>query len=382
MPDSRRALWAIFVSTFASLCGFFMLLPLLVLRLSERGLEPWLVGAYTALMWLGIFLITPWAGGIVARLGRRQAFILSSALPFVAALGFLTTDILAFWALFFLLDGMASGVRWVLGEATIAELAPPDKRGRIVGLFETMVGLTFVVGPLLLQVTGTEGQAGFVVAAGLAALGLALTLMLPTLPPMASEHNTHTGLKGTWRAMAAAPAVMIAGFVGGFFESGLTGLLPLLGLALGWSAALATALVASSGLGSAVAMVPVGEAADRLGLRPVSIACAAVTLLGSLLLPWAAQTPGLAWAIAFIWGGAGGALYTLAMIDIGHRLSGIALINTTGVLIMAYTAGGIIAPVAGGWAMQFDERWGLAGLLAGVATLGLIALVSHRRETH
>ena len=34
----------------------------------------------------------------------------------------------------------------------------------------------------------------------------------------------------------------------------------------------------------------------------------------------------------FLWGGAGGSLYTLAMIDIGARESGVTLVNSTAVL--------------------------------------------------
>jgi MFS family permease len=379
-----RAIILLFASTFLSLCGFFMLIPLLVIRMNGMGLGAAEIGAITALVWLGIFAITPWAGRLVQVLGRRRTFVVSAGIPFAAALGFLLTETLWVWGLLLLLDGMASGVRWVLSEATMAELAPPERRGRIVGLFETMVGATFVVGPLILQLTGTEGLTGFAAGAALAGLGFGLTLLLPGLPEMdaAQANSPHTGLRGTWAAMAAAPAVMIAGFVGGFFESGLTGILPLLGLSLGWAAGLATALVAASGLGSSVAMVPVGEAADRFGLRKVSLLCAWLTLAASLSLPLATSQPNLAWGIAFLWGGAGGALYTLAMVNIGHRLQGLALINTTGVLIMAYTAGGIVAPILGGAALQWMPQWGLAALLIAVSVAGVLALWFQRPAQH
>ena len=54
---------------------------------------------------------------------------------------------------------------------------------------------------------------------------------------------------------------MLAGFVGGFFESGLTSTLPLYGLALGLGATAAALLVSASGLGSALMMLKLQLAA-------------------------------------------------------------------------------------------------------------------------
>jgi hypothetical protein len=109
--------------------------------------------------------------------------------------------------------------------------------------------------------------------------------------------------------------------------------------------------------------------------------CAAITLLASAALPWIAQSPWLAWPVAFAWGGAGGCLYTLAMIDIGARERGIRLVNHTAVLVMAYTLGGVLAPSLGGAALQWAPTHGFALLLLGVAALCLALLVRTRART-
>jgi MFS family permease len=374
----RRGLWAIFVSTFIELTGYFMLLPLLVVTLTQRGVEAGLVGLFSAAGWLGIFAATPLTARWVEQLGKRNALIVSAGVPLACMAGIVLTQSLALWAVLYLISGMASALRWIVAEATVAELAPDARRGRIVGLFETMIGATFVLGPALLTLTGTQGRAPFVVALALLALGFAASLWLPHLPHEKSHDGRHLGIAGVWHALKAAPVVMIAGFVGGFFESGITGLLPVWGLALGYSAAVAILLVSASGLGSAVMMIPVGEAADRFSRRAVFITCATVTLLGTLLLPLARDVVWLAWLIAFVWGGAGGALYTLAMIQIGSTHKNTQLVNATAVLVMAYTAGGMSAPVAAGFALQFSPVLGFAVLMASVAFVGLMALLRAR----
>jgi hypothetical protein len=99
--------------------------------------------------------------------------------------------------------------------------------------------------------------------------------------------------------------------------------------------------------------------------------CAWTTLAGTLLIPFVAGQPWLAAPVAFVWGGAGGCLYTLAMIDIGSREQGITLVNSTAVLVMSYTLGGVLAPALGAAALQWSPVLGFPALLVGVAALGV-----------
>jgi MFS family permease len=274
----------------------------------------------------------------------------------------------------------------------VAEFSPPEQRGRWVGIFETMVGSTFVVGPSLLAWIGPQSLGALWTAVALMLSGLLWSLMIPPLPPEHDAHEAEVGWRGVWRALREHPVIMLAGFTGGFFESGLTSILPLYGLALGLGAAAAALLVSASGLGSSLLMLPAGLMADRLGhhgpggfwgdarqtrLQLMRI-FAAITLAGSLLLPWVADLPWLAWPLAFVWGGAGGCLYTLSMIDIGSRERGITLVNSTAVLVMAYTLGGVLAPALGAAALQWSPRLGFPVLLLAVAVAGLAMLLRAR----
>lgn len=389
---SRLGLASIFGSTFFELTGYFMLAPWLLLRLKGLDLPTWLAGLFAATAWLGIFLVTPFASAVTRALGRRPTLWLSGLVPVLAGLAFGLTDALPLWFAMQLLAGMASGLRWVLAEAVVAEFSPPAQRGRWIGIFETMVGSTFVVGPTLLAWIGPQSLGALWTAVALMLAGLLWSLAIPPLPPEPDAHEAEVGWRGVWRALREHPVIMLAGFTGGFFESGLTAILPLYGLALGLGAAAAALLVSSSGLGSSLLMLPAGLLADRLGrhgpggfwgdarqtwLQLMRI-FAAVTLAGSLLLPWVADQPGLAWPIAFVWGGAGGCLYTLSMIDIGSRERGITLVNSTAVLVMAYTLGGVLAPALGAAALQWSPRLGFPALLLAVAATGLAMLLRAR----
>jgi predicted MFS family arabinose efflux permease len=139
-------------------------------------------------------------------------------------------------------------------------------------------------------------------------------------------------------------------------------------------------------------MLPAGVLADRMAHHPtlrwgddraarltLMRACAMVTLLATLIIPFVAGTPWLAAPVAFLWGGAGGCLYTLAMIDIGSREVGITLVNSTAVLVLSYTLGGVLAPALGAAALQWFPAVGFPALLLLVAGVGVYLL---RRADH
>ncbi|WP_439518053.1 MFS transporter [Hydrogenophaga sp.] len=383
IPHAPLGLFAIFGSTFFQLVGYFMLMPLLLLRLKGDGVSTALAGVFVATGWLGIFAMTPFASAITQRLGRRPSLWLAAFVPVLAIGGFLFSDSLALWFVCIFIEGMAAGLRWVLAEAVVAEFSPSHQRGRNVGIFETMVGTTFVLGPMVLAWAGAQSDAALWIALGFTVLGLGWSLLIPRVPVAADAHSARVGLSGVWHALRAHPLIMTVGFVGGFFESGLTSILPLYGLALGLGATLAALLVSASGLGSAVMMLPAGVLADRMAQHPerrwgddrsarltLMRVCALVTLAATLVIPFVAGTPWLAAPVAFLWGGAGGCLYTLAMIDIGSREEGITLVNSTAVLVLSYTLGGVMAPAWGAAALQWAPTLGFPALLTLVAGAG------------
>ena len=379
--QARLGLVAIFGSTFFELVGYFMLMPLLLLRLKGDGVSNALAGLLAATGWVGVFAITPFASAITQRLGRRPTLWLAALVPVLSTTGFLFTRWLPAWFVFEFVAGAASGLRWVLAEAVVAEFASPRQRGRMVGLFETMVGTTFVIGPALLAAVGAQSALALWLVLASMTIGLVWSLLIPPLPRAHDAHSARVGLHGVWHALRAHPLIMTVGFVGGFFESGLTSILPLYGLSLGLGVTAAALLVSASGLGSALMMLPAGLLADRLGALPrwgdprsARLAlmrwCALVTLAATALIPFVAGTPWLAAAVAFSWGGAGGSLYTLAMIDIGSREQGITLVNSTAVLVLSYTLGGVLAPALGAAMLDWAPMVGFPALLLAVAGPG------------
>jgi hypothetical protein len=69
------------------------------------------------------------------------------------------------------------------------------------------------------------------------------------------------------------------------------------------------------------------------------------------------------------------------MIDIGAREKGITLVNSTAVLVLTYTLGGLVASAASGALIDWSPALGFPAVLIGVASLGLMALLTARRAS-
>ena len=382
---SRQGLLAIFGSTFFQLTGVFMLSPLLLLLLRRADVSNTVAGLFAATSWLGIFIITPFASQLTRRMGRRRALWLASTVPLATAFGFLLTSRLEVWFVLELLASVAGGLRWVLAEAFIAEFTPPDQRGRYIGAYAAMIGLTFVMGPALLAWLGDGSPYALWVVIGFMVVGLAWTALVPRTPPEHDAGSAKVGMAGLWHAVAAHPVIMLAGFVGGFFELGLSSILPLYGLNLGLPTGAATLLVSVSGMGGMALALPGGLLIDRLknpaqGRRTLMLVLVTLLLAASFATLGVHNAPWLVWPVAALWGAAGGNLYTLTMTDISTRETGITLVNSTAVLVLAYTLGALVASSMSGALIDASPWVGFPLVLVMVSGLATAALVRARRK--
>jgi MFS family permease len=379
--------------------GYFMLSPLLVLSLNAKGVPHSVIGLFSAMSWIALLLSAPFAAGWVARLGTQTTLRLCALLPLIAAIMYSLSSALWLWFVIAFTGSLASSLRWICSESTVAALASDETRARWVSAYSSMMGLTFIVGPALLSVLITDkasmnagvnggansgisnsviGQMPWIVALVLIASGAALTFLL-RLPNDDRVSNTasSTPLSDLLNAAKTTPHMVLAGLLGGFFEVGLNGVLPLYGLSLGWSAAQSTVLVSVSAIGGILGVVLTGWATGTRS-RAKLMVMASGLLVFACAMQWAVSAlPQIAWLVVALWGAVGASLYILVMVQVGADYVGQALIQRTALLVMSYTVGGLLAPALGGWALQLSQAHnGLAfQLLTGtVASVGFVVM--------
>lgn len=346
--------------------------PLLSFILERQGTTSGLIGVSAAMTPLGFIVSAPFIPTLVRRFGGGRLAILCS---FLAALTLMTIawtqDVWAWMPLRFLLGFFANPL-YVISETWLITITPAPRRGRIMGLYASIVSGGFAIGPLSLGLVGTQGWPPFMV--GIVAFllcGLIVLAVVPRLPDMPDEGEA-TSVGGFF---ALAPLLLFAVFAAAAFEQSLLSLFAVYGAALGSGEARIASLITCFIAGNAVFQILLGRMAEQTGSMRIMLFCALVALAGCLLMP-ASFNSWLIWPIIFVWGGASFGIYTMALIHLGERFTGQALIAGNAAFALAWGIGGIVGSPATGFTMQLIGYQGLPvslGLLCSALAILLMA---------
>ncbi len=260
---------------------------------------------------------------------------------------------------------------WIVSETWVNALAPDHARGKIIGIYVTVLSGASACGPLLIGAMGVEGMLPFVVSAAI------LALALVPVPIAAAGGNVptfhHREAIPLRQAARQAPIVMAAAIIsGGTTILGMT-LLPVYGVRMGLPEAQAVWLVTALILGGVVAQIPVGHLLDRLPAGRVLMFCGSVQALGAALLPFAIHAGGATiWILLLVWGAFGNGIYTTALTMLGRAFTKEELPSANTTFTLFWELGAFGGPLIGGAAMA---AWNPHGMIAISVTAGLLLVM-------
>ena len=350
------------VSVFAIAQGLSY--PLLSFILQRQGVSPAMIGLSAAMTPVGFILSSPLIPALARRFGAGRTALTCAALSAVvlALIGW-TQNVYLWFPLRFLI-GVVTNPLYVLSEIWVIALAPPARRGRVMGVYSTIISAGFAAGPLCLLAVGTEGWPPFLVGISAFVLcGVCLASVLPRLPKV-DEAGHRVSVLGF---VPLAWLLLFAVVVAAGFEQAALALLPVYGTYHGIAEARMSALLSVMIAGNIAMQVPLGLLAERLTARSVRLVCIATTILGCILLPLLIETP-LIWPMIFVWGAVSYGIYTMSIIELGERFTGSTLIAGNAAFSLMWGVGGISMPPLAGSAMDVLGAGGLP------ITLGLLCL--------
>jgi MFS family permease len=374
LPRSTMGLvWRFAAATTLIVLAFSMAGPVLAISLKQAGYGTAAVGAFAMIQFLLIGLLIPVVPRVLARWGVVRTYRCGCVLELAGSMGYALGDGMLLWSISSVVCGTGAAALWNATEALLAREAPAHKRGRVMGLYQTALGAALALGPFAPALLGTNARPVLWLAAAMVALCCAMALAIPQ--KAAVEPPAHSQ-SGTWHALKTVPALAGIAFTGGVFEAGLSSVSAAHASASGLSLSAAASVAGAIGLGSFLCQYPAGLAADRFKPRAVFSTAACLLLTASLAFALADRAPWLLWGVGLVWGGVGGALYTLSMVRVAHEFAGRATAGGAAAMITGYTLGGTAGPLASGAALQWT---GVAGLSALLSTLALATLLASRQ---
>ena len=278
------------------------------------------------------------------------------------------------WFLLRFITGMAGAVPWVVSETWLNMVATERDRGRIMGIYATVLAAGFAIGPAIIGAVGAEGWLPFLIVALAVGLSILPILLAKNLAPAMPERS-EAPLSDILRAQ---PLVMTAALCGGVMDFALFALLPVYGLRHGLDQASAVFMITVFIGGNVLLQIPIGWLADHTNRLTVLFACILFSLMGALLLPLAISQPILLYWLVFFWGGSLFAIYTIGLGLLGDGFPRVQLAAANVVFVMVYEIGSAGGPTLAGTAIDVFGPEGLTTVVAIAATALAVAFIRLR----
>ncbi len=174
-PTSKYAISFVFITVLLDMVGFGLIMPVLPTLIQSVGhmdiahasfIGGWLFAAFSVTQ----FLFGPTMGNLSDAYGRRPLLLLAVAGLFVDYLIMALAPSIAWLFVGRLFAGFC-GASYVVANAYIADVTPPEGRAKAFGMMGAAFGLGFVIGPAIGGLLGTFGpRVPFYVAAGVSLL--------------------------------------------------------------------------------------------------------------------------------------------------------------------------------------------------------------------
>ena len=342
--------------------AFGMSYPLLSLILESRGVSSDLIGINSAMMPIGILLFAPVIPVVARRFGARNVAIVAALVTALVFLSYRVFDSFGAWFLIRLVQGMSISTLFVLSEAWVVGSTGDHNRGKIVAIYASVLSGSFGAGPLLISFIGIEGWTPFVLGAGVIVAGIIPFIFIQE---DAQPEPEETQPSGVFSFAGKAPMLLAA--VGSFaiFDAASLSLFPVYGVHNGLDIATAANILSAMILGNVVLQFPIGWLCDRYPTRNVMAGCALITAITLALMP-ALLDSVLLWPLLVLMGTTGYGVYTVSLVALGNRFSGIELINGSASFAVVWGFGALIGSISGGMAMLASGVYGLPYSLVAV----------------
>ncbi|MCI3922361.1 MFS transporter [Paenibacillus sp. TRM 82003] len=328
------------------------LLPLLTVLLEKEGVSAGFNGLNSTGLYIGVFATMFFIRRPVSRFGYGPVIAFGLVTAAAATLAFPLWTHMGVWYALRLLVGVGDSALHYATQLWIVTASPEGRRGRTIALYGMCYGIGFSLGPLGLNALrfGTIAPFAIMACTMLAALWLVKGLRSARPEVDASPNAGRSSVPKVYRVAWLA---LVPSFLYGYMESSLNGSFPIYGLRIGFDASQVSFLLLAAGAGSLLLQLPLGTLSDRVGRKPVLLACALLGGCAFLATPLAGNNM---WAAAMLFlaaGGFVGSFFSLGLAYAADLLPRSEMPTANMIATIHFSAGSIFGPYLGGLGIQY-----------------------------
>ncbi|MEH2462952.1 MFS transporter [Nostoc sp.] len=373
----RRNLLILFTAGLLFWSSISSLLPTLPLYIDNVGASKQEIGIVMGSFAIGLLLSRPMLGRLADKDGRKSVLLIGTIVAAIAPFGYLATQSIPLLILVRIFHGISVAAFTTGYSALIADLAPGETRGEIIGYMTLATPLGLAIGPALggyLEATSGYGIL-FLFCAELGFVAL-LEIVQVTNPPVQIQQQTEGNDRNFWQILSS-PRVKVPTIV-----------MLLVGLSLGAVQTFVSLFLKSTqvdfngglfftvgAISSFSIRVFIGKASDRFG-RGLFITFGIFCYVLALILLWQAHSVIFFLLAAIAEGAGGGTLISMMITMMADR----SLPQERGQIFAICIAGldlgiAIAAPLLGIIAEQVGYR-DMFGYGAAITSVALVLFLT------
>lgn len=357
--------------------GNGLLGTLLSLRLAADGAAPFVIGSVMAAYFAGLAIGSLWGHRVISSVGHIRAFAALASIYSAAALahGFFPSPLL--WGALRLIEGLAIAGLFMCVESWLNERSTNETRGKVMSLYMISIYLAQALGQFLLTIDDPTGFA--LLALVSAAISLAIvpvTLSRTPAPPIPPINRL-----GLVELTRISPLGVFASFASGVTLGAFYSLAPAFAQMQALDVRETAQFMSAAILGGLILQWPIGIISDRLDRRTVifalfialALASGALTLLGGV------GGPALL-AASFMFGALGFGIYPQAVAHANDYTDREHFVGVAAGLLLAYSLGAVIGPLAASWTMTLMGPVGLFAFILAICVLSAAFTIWRMRQ--
>jgi MFS family permease len=354
---------------------FGLMFPLLSLIQESRGISSWMIGVNSALHPLGIVISVFAIPFLVRRFGARNAAIGAGLVTALVIVAYPFFNISPWWFGLRVLQGFFVSILFAISEAWIVKFAAGPWRTRILGIYSSILALSFGGGPILITFTGIEGALPFLAGAAILLLAIIPIFFVKD----AKVDSTDEAPLSVFAFARKAPILLFAIGMFAIIDAANLSFLPVYAVKKGFDGETAALALTAFVMGNTVLQFPIGWLADHMPKRIVMAGCGAITCVCSFLVPFVFGSWAL-WPVLTVMGATSAGIYTVALGELGERFSGHDLVAGTAAFSTMWGLGALVGSLLAGWSIAAFGPDGLPFTMAAVFLVFIIFVIGSIRS--